>query len=449
MNSLPSVNSAAQPSRRTLPVFKPALLFLSISAGLWLAVFLGGQYWIHVGSTDPNQWMPLIFAEPFRDFTIFRINFSHFHSLKFFDRHEGWPFTYPAAAALIYEFFFGLFPRPLPAFLAFAVGTPVCVALLFGWALVKRGLRWFWAFPLVLLTLLSSYPFWFEWQRGNIEVALWAILVAAFFAYGRGRYTLSALLFGAAIAIKIYPFIFFGLLISRKKYWQAALGVVTGLLVNEICLHVVGPTYGAARAGIRAGLEFFTRTYLIESASYGFDHSLLGLIKAFLFLPGPTAVQRNYHLLTGYMIVMAVAGVCLYLFRIYWMPETNRIAALAVISILIPPVSYDYTLIHLYFAWAFLVLYLMRGGLATKPVFQMFGLLAIIMSPEGYLYYMNVRISGQLKCVALAALLYLLLRHPLDADGAPADPAFAKPPSFRIGGWLLRPVTSSPSGNRD
>jgi len=68
--------------------------------------------------------------------------------------------------------------------------------------------------------------------------------------------------------------------------------------------------------------------------------------------------QNLYYLpwLYGYMAVARRSRFNLYFWRIRTLPRTNQILALTVASIMLPPVSGDYTLIHLYIPWGALVL---------------------------------------------------------------------------------------------
>ena len=150
---------------------------------------------------------------------------------------------------------------------------------------------------------------------------------------------------------------------------------------------------------------------------------MLALIKCFTYVPGIDPGHRYQVLLAAYMGAMALTGLLLYCLYIVKLPRTNQIVCLTVISITIPPISYDYTLIHLYVAWAVMVLYVYKTGANTPALRWMFALFATVMSPEGFLYFMDQRIAPQIKCGALIAILVLALRHPFEeVEPLPALP---------------------------
>ena len=53
---------------------------------------------------------------------------------------------------------------------------------------------------------------------------------------------------------------------------------------------------------------------------------------------------------------VAVSGVILWFWRIRKPPILNQVTALSVASVLLPPLSHDYTLMHLYAPWVMLVM---------------------------------------------------------------------------------------------
>jgi hypothetical protein len=115
-------------------------------------------------------------------------------------------------------------------------------------------------------------------------------------------------------------------------------------------------------------------------------------------------------------LVSAAAGLILYFWKIRSLPRTNQVLALTVASILLPPLSHDYTLVHLYIPWALLVLVAICSKDARGPrgLTLCFICMAILMSPESFLFFRGVRIAGQFKAIVLLVLLVISVVCPFE-----------------------------------
>jgi hypothetical protein len=115
------------------------------------------------------------------------------------------------------------------------------------------------------------------------------------------------------------------------------------------------------------------------------------------------------------VLVGALAGLILYLLKIRHLPLINQVLCLCIASILLPPVSYDYTLMHLYIPWAMLVLFAQEQWASRRSVAGLtaaLALLAFLFAPESEMICQSVRFGGQLKAIALMALLVVSLKYP-------------------------------------
>ena len=93
----------------------------------------------------------------------------------------------------------------------------------------------------------------------------------------------------------------------------------------------------------------------------------------------------------------------------------NQISILILLSITLPPVSLDYTLLHLYICWGIFAIYLIdaqRAGHSVTFGSLVMCLYAFAMAPHGYVILGNYRFCGQLRWIGLAALLYIFLKQP-------------------------------------
>lgn len=143
----------------------------------------------------------------------------------------------------------------------------------------------------------------------------------------------------------------------------------------------------------------------------GLDHSAFGFIKV--------AASRHFHgympgsLLSAYLLTAACLGILLYFLVIRKLPLLNQILSLCILSILLPPTSHDYTLLHLYVPFGLLVVYMFQlrqqgqRGDGLTAAFLCFG---ILLSAESELIWHGLGRSGQLKALTLTVLLVIALR---------------------------------------
>ena len=353
--------------------------------------------------------------QTFYDFIFFRPGFQHFHSPEFFN--ASFPFTYPAPVAIALEIFF-LTPRPLEFFIIFILGSFLFGAILLGRALLQRGVGERSTFLFIAGSLLLAFPLWFELKQGNIEISVAVVVAIGIWASLTARGYTAAACFGIAGAMKIFPFVYLGLLLSQRKYRQAAFGVFVAAFVTVASLWLTGRDIVPAWNHIQHNLDQFRTVYMFQFREWeiGFDHSLFAMFKRVLHHVRNSDLIRPA--LTVYMAVTAVSGVILYFVRIRHLPLINQVLCLCIASILLPPVSYDYTLIHLYVSWALLVVLAQEQCKDEQdripglmPAFICF---AVLMSPESEFIRDGVRFSDQIKALTLIVLMYIALRYPFE-----------------------------------
>jgi hypothetical protein len=391
-----------------------------------VAVFICRQF-LHLRSYPYGLYLfPSI--TNYMDLWGYSARFRSLHSVAFFSPGPN-VFAYPPAVAPFYGFFF-LFPHSTTVFLLFCGCVVLLVGILFARALSRHGLTRRAAFMFTLLSAVLSYPLYFAFNRGNTEILVWLISAAGIYALLKDRPWLGALLIGIASAMKLFPFIYFGLLVSRRQYRQAIFGLMGACVATLASLWLICPNLRASIAGTRRGLAGFTTSYSghYQSGEIGVDHSLFGLLKRYLgVLPG----AEYAHLLNIYFVVAAVLGLAAYFLRIRHLPLINQVLCLAIACILLPPTSFDYTLLHLYTPWALCVLLVVDSsraehlhGNASRIVpglAAIFVCFAILMSQIGEIILHGDRLGGQIKAVTLIVLFVLALKYPLRYSDATAD----------------------------
>ena len=397
---------------------KPLRRFLHVTYLVWFLTFVLGWIERSLLNLPEQNWYPFFPSQArFTDFTIFQERFRYFHQAQFFDL-PGFPFTYPAPVAVFLESFYLFGVHALSAFVVFCCFAFVGAGIALGLALRRRGLALANILVFIGTSVVLSYPFWFLVDRGNVEIADWFLLALGITAYWHKKWYLASVLFGVAISFKIFPFVFLGLLLSARKYKAVLLGLFICVFTTIASTFIVGPTYKVASNGIASGLNFFRTHYVLQvhKMEIGFDHSAFAIIKELTFRPhtaqGPLYTPWFY----GYMAVAAIAGLIIYQLRIRTLPRANQILALTVASILLPPVSGDYTLVHLYIPWAALVLVSVSlknvNGLQGRTL--SFICMAFLMAPESLVFVHGLRVAGQLKAIVLLLLFIIALVCPFE-----------------------------------
>ena len=266
----------------------------------------------------------------FYDFTIFTEKFQYFHTAQFFQ--VGFPINYPAPVSLVFEFFFKYTaPHEVFAFVSFCVLSFVIPAALFARTLIRRGIGRVAAIGFVAVICLLSWPALLIVDGANAEVIVWLAMLIAMWAYATGRLWLAAAFFGVAASLKLFPFVFLALFLSRRHVGKLLFGVATFLIVSVVSLKILGPTIAIAYKGIAFGLASFKSNYMAQwhTGENGVDHSIFASVKLILvlFFQHPsgdfTGWLRMYLLLTG------VGGVLLYFLVIRKLPLLNQVLALS------------------------------------------------------------------------------------------------------------------------
>ena len=347
----------------------------------------------------------------FLDFQGFRDRFHAFGTPLFFRRLRGEYVMYPAPLLFPIAAFFK-FPHPIRAYMGFILSVAGISSYSFYSKLRHAGLQALSAALFVAVVLTTSYPFLFLLQRGNLELIAWIPLTIGIWSCYRGKYYWAAVCFGFATAFKMYPFMFFALLLARKQYRAIALGAAVIFTLVLASLAALGPSVQEAYRWNSIQLAAFGTLYAGATWSLGYDHSFLGLIK-FIVLSGHPDLTRYVGLYTA---AMASLGLAIYFGRLRNMPNLNQLLVLTILSITIPPVSYDYTLVSLYPIFAILCVEIVKAhshGEDRASLQRYFLLFALVLTPESYAVIAGVPFGAQIRCVCLIFVLISALRTPI------------------------------------
>jgi hypothetical protein len=198
---------------------------------------------------------------------------------------SGFPvFNYPPPGAFVFKVLLYTVPgHPIRPYLVFLT---ICIL---GFALVtwhagraSRTVRLSFAAAIVTTAVLG-YPMWFTADRGNTEGVVWALAAAGLCFLLRARYRTAAVLIGLAASIKPFSILFLLLLLGRRKYKAAALGVATAGLVVIAALTTLGPNPWKVYQDLKPNESYYLDNYVGKLMPVGeerFCHSLLDGMKS-------------------------------------------------------------------------------------------------------------------------------------------------------------------------
>ena len=404
----------------------PLRVFVGVAASL-LAVAATAEavcrYVLHYGYPSRS---PLL-DDHFADLIAWWPLFQHFHTLQFFTDTQHSPCMYPAPVAVCYRAFFIFVPHEVRVFLCFVSLCAVIAAFLFCRNLVRHGLGRPASVFLVTFALLTSYPLWFEIRQANMEICSWLFMAVGLWAFMRERGYSAAACFGIAGALKITPFLYLGLFLAKRQYRHILFAFLSAAAVTVPSLWLVYPHIGDSWRLTNLAVSKF-RTLVTLGTLYpyvAFDHCAFGLLKKLVYRH--ISAHHLSVLLTAYSATAVVLMLVLFFGWIRKLPVINQVLCLCVATVLLPPTSFDYTLMALYLPWALLVLFAIlqdKKGQASPGLVPAMVCFAILFVPETEIIYHYVSVGGQIKALALVALFYIGLsrRFPLttSSSGCPA-----------------------------
>jgi hypothetical protein len=291
----------------------------------------------------------------------------------------------------------------------------------------------------IALTAAIGYPLMFTADRGNIEGVAWALSAAGLCFLLRANYRAAALLIGLAASIKPLTILFLLLLLGRRKYKDAVIGVATTGLMVLIALMVLGrPNPWRAYQDLKPGVLLYMDDYILNPKPYDearFDHSLLdGLKSAALVIEmkgvhprrAVAEVPRLRDEAGGWPTARALAHVYPFLALaslaaliafFYKMPLLNQTTAVGAAVAVLPPSAGDYTLLHLYVPFGALVVFLARDVATGRTTLRYSSMIAfgmiygLLFAPLTFL----ALYAGDAKLLLLLALVFLAARSPMNS----------------------------------
>jgi hypothetical protein len=406
------------------------LLYLLFCIAMDLAVW----FWFVLHRNTPGHLFPLgDRAQRFGDLLLFsgkhqvwkdpRLpNFSNLNGTLF-------PRNYPPFGVVLYLFLLQTCaPFAVPVLLVAVLGSVLAACVLL-WRRVRRldGYRWTMG-AAIFATGLFGWGTLQVVMRGNIEGLLWIPVCVGAALFARRSYSGAAVAFGIASCVKPYPVLWLALMARQRKFREVALGFLSATTVTLASLLAIDRNPLRAWRSI-TGTDSFFSDYIVafrpipEMAG---DHSLFQSIKTiarilhnhgFSFPHIEFTVQSNNLLAwTLYKLYLPLAAlIALFvLFMVWNKPVLNQVFALSCVTLVLPLVAGDYTLVLLLIPMGFFLIFLLQDVAHGKSPMSMGKILwfllpcAWIMATEPLL-----TLHGVFKCIALLVLLAASISIPL------------------------------------
>ena len=374
---------------------------------------------------DPTRWyltkgMWPRYDDWFADLFHYDTTFAYLHSQTFFTYIER--FAYPAPSAVVYYFFIQSGSHRLAVFLLLALWAGIISALLLARGLFRNGVGKIESGVFALVLLLTSWPFLFLLERANIEIVVLYLTLGGSLAYWKGQLRTSAVFWGLAASLKIYPVVLLALFLKRKLSVPLLAGLISFATSMGLSFWWVGPSIRVAALGSFHGTAGFVSSYAYHARAVEltFDHSFLAAIKSPLAIHRLHVSSWTMRLIGRFYIgaVLLLACVAFYV-RVRHLPRFNQFAILMIAMVALPPVSYDYTLCPLYPTFGLTALVLVRTQKMNRVppgLKQLFWCFLVLFTSQTVVFYQSFHPNGLIKFVALLISLSLLLRYPINDD---------------------------------
>ena len=271
-----------------------------------------------------------------------------------------------------------------------------------------------------VLLFAISYPLVLDVQQGNCEWILWLVLMVGLCAFLADRPALAAVFLGLGAAIKLYPIISWPCSFRGANIAGSPLGWLPFSSHRSArCGWRAAPLRSPGPVLIR-GLTGLDKGFILHPMDF-WDHSLFEFFKGAQALGHPEFLSQaaslklqRFYLLVGRNRHRAVLDADPQ--NASDQPNSGSVTA----SVLLPPISMDYTLIHLFLPCGLLILGELRNaksGVVSNPTGVRAALLtfACLFAPMTELTLYGHTLSNTVRTIALIALFVISLRYPLEA----------------------------------
>jgi hypothetical protein len=414
---------------------RQVLFALHLYLGVMVA-FLVGSWVIYLRHATFDRRPLFASSDEFGDLFWYQLKTLHLqHSSAALGR--GIPiFAYSPPAAFLWHLLF-MFPghRFIP-YLTLVVLLALALTIVGTSAIGIKGRLGSAGVDAIRLTALLGWPLFYVIDRGNLEGIVWAVTGTGLCFLLRGKSRAAAVCIGLAASIKPFPLAFAVLLVLKRKYREATLAImITAVLVLAAYIGI-GPNPWKAYQDLKPGFHLYNRIYLQTIRPVDevrLSHSILDgskLLAAIIHTRSvhPSVLNEQIARLgsieAGWAPVRLLASVyplmALLLFGTAVncarsMPTLNQVTIFALCATLLPPNSFEYTLLNLYVPFGAFVVFLVRDvatgytTLRSRILFAIVTIYGLLFAPLSFLRVY----AGVAKLLLLILLLVLIIRTPM------------------------------------
>jgi hypothetical protein len=355
----------------------------------------------------------------FGDLLVFAPAFQHPHTGGFFRSTAFSTIAYPPLGAILYALTYS-FEYPVMLYLGiFALWLGVAIGGVRR-LLIGHGISPIVAMLFPLTVAVVSFPIEGLVQRGNIELFVWIFAGAGIWAFLRDRDKTAAVLWGLAAAAKLYPVILLVLLIAKLRFKAVVLGLTALVMASALSMAYIGPTMETALERSFKNVFGYQSIRTSEWSVHEFsaNHSALLPVRLAASMVG----GANMNLTRFYYLCGGVIFLALFFGKVRKMPVTNQVLVVTTFMVIFPPISYFYTLVHLYAPFVMLVFLVIRAERANVripgltgtillfvPIFAAF---MIFTFPRALLF------GGMIQEFLLMSVLLCAVQFPFSVEGA-------------------------------
>lgn len=409
-----------------------------------LELYVVLMFWITVASWLIYMIHPTFDRRPlfnkydqFRDLTNYAGKTEHlWHGAT--TMGHGFPiYNYPPPGAFVFQFFNHLIPtHPVKTYVFFFSAALVAFATVAWRAAGRTPETRSAAGAAIIVTLVMAEPTWFTVDRGNIEWVVWTLSATGLCFFLAGRNRLAATFIGVGSSIKPFSLLFLLLLIGRRKYKDALIGLAIATGVIAIAAVALGPNPWHTYQALKPGPAYYFTHYvenLRPADEARFEHSLLDGMKIAAVTVKTRGIHPNvaiskidelcsrpegWHLariLARVYPWIALVGILILAKVFYRRPVVNQVIAVATAVSLCPPVSGEYTLLQLYVPFGAFLTFLARDVATRRTNFPdramaaFSGVFALLFVPLTFLRIY----AGTAKLILLLVLIYLAAKVPV------------------------------------
>lgn len=262
------------------------------------------------------------------------------------------------------------------------------------------------------IALMLTYPFLFTIDRANVELILIVLILLWLWFRKKGCDVLASLCLGLAGAAKIYPFLFLLPDLVELRFRRLILTSVTAVLFSVCGLLILGDSFVATAKLLSTNLSHFHSHYIFERAGIAFSVSLLSCITALWISVGSALFSSPpplEWLPIDYWPVLVYAGLALMLIGAWYLrheDEWKSVFVAVSAMVLLPPVSFDYKLLHLLIP---LLMFLQAPPSRDDRLIS--SLFVLLLVPKAYFFLFDwTSVSVVINPILILVMLWVLFR---------------------------------------